>query len=418
MPNPNLCVNRGEDMKLLAYKYRLYPTKEQEILLGKSFGCARWVYNWALAQKTKVYQETGKGISSFALIKEVAKLKGAEETAWLSEVNSQALQSAVQHLDMAFTRFFKKEAEFPTFKGKYDRQSFANPQACDVDFETGRIVLPKFREGIKAVLHRKFEGKIKTVTVSRTKTGKYYASVLVETDGEWPTAPEPTEGRTVGIDLGLKTYATLSDGTKIENPRHLAKRLKHLRRESRRLSRKVKGSKNREKQRIRLASVHEKVAHSRNDFLHQITARLVKNQDCDSFAIEDLSVAGMVKNKRLARHISDAGWGTFRQFLEYKAKRHGKNVLVIGRFEPSSRLCTCGELNHELTLRDRTWKCKECGSEHDRDVLAANNIKRFAFRKQNTGKDLVATDGREFTLVETAPSAVVEARSPRIYSGE
>lgn len=405
-------------MKLSAYKYRLYPTKEQENLLSKSFGCARWVYNWALARKTKVYQETGKGISSFGLIKEIAGLKDAEETEWLSEVNSQSLQSAVNHLDMAFTRFFKKEAEFPTFKSKYDRQSFSNPQHCGVDFENGKVLLPKFRDGIKAILHRKFEGKIKTVTVSRTKTGKYYASVLVATEGEWPTTPEPTENRTVGIDLGLKTYATLSDGTKIENPRHLAKRLKYLRRVARRFSRKVKGSKNREKQRVRLARVHEKVADSRNDFLHQITARLVKNQDCDSFAIEDLSVAGMVKNKRLARHISDAGWSTFRRFLEYKAKRNGKNVLVIGRFEPSSRLCTCGEINHKLTLRDRTWTCEKCGSEHDRDVLAANNIKRFAFRKQNTGKDLVATDGREFTLVETAPSAVVEARSPRIYSGE
>lgn len=406
------------EMKLSAYKYRLYPTKEQEILLSKSFGCARWVYNWALARKTAVYQETGKGISSFGLIKEITGLKDAEETEWLSEVNSQALQSAVNHLDMAFTKFFKKEADFPTFKSKYDRQSFANPQNCEVDFETGKISLPKFRDGIKAILHRKFEGKIQTVTVSRTKTGKYYASVLVKTEGEWPTAPEPIESRTVGIDLGLKTYATLSDGTKIDNPRHLAKRLKHLRRVARRFSRKIKGSKNREKQRVRLARIYEKVANSRNDFLHQITARLVKNQDCDSFAIEDLSVAGMVKNKRLARNISDAGWRTFRTFLEYKAKRNGKNVLVIGRFEPSSRLCTCGEINHKLTLADRTWTCEKCGSEHDRDVLAANNIKRFAFRKQNTGKDLVATDGREFTLVEIAPSAVVETRSPRIYSGE
>lgn len=404
-------------MKLNAYSYRLYPTKDQEILILKSFGCVRWIYNWALARKMKAYQETGTGISCFDLIKDIAKLKDKQETEWLAEVNSQSLQSSINHLDIAYTRFFREKKGFPKFKSKYDRQSFANPQGGKVDFDKNKIFIPKFRQGIEAVLHRKFEGKVKTITISRTHTGKYFASVLVEMDGEWPTALQPTEDRTIGIDLGLKSFATLSDGTKINNPKHLAKHLNKIRRESRRLSRKVKGSKNRDKQRVKLARVYEKTANSRKDFIHKTTSNLIKNQDYDSFAIEDLRVASMVKNKRLARHISDAGWRMFRQYLEYKAQRNGKNVLVIGRFDPSSRLCTCGEINHNLTLQDREWVCEKCGAKHDRDTLAAKNVKRFAFCKQNR-TNLVASDSREFTLVETALNAVVEARSPRINSGE
>lgn len=212
-------------------------------------------------------------------------------------------------------------------------------------------------------------------------------------------------------DRGLLPY-----GTKIENPKFLAKKLKYLRRQQRRLSRKVKGSANRGKQRQRVAVLHEKVTNARNDFLHKLTHALVENQDFESFAIEDLSVQKLQKGK-LARHIGDAAWGTFRTMLEYKAIRKGKTVLVIGRFEPSSRLCTCGVINRSLKLSDREWTCDSCGTTHDRDVLAANNIRRLAFCKQDTSKPSVGRDTPEFTLVEPA-SAGVEARSPRINSGE
>lgn len=398
-------------MILAHYKYRMYPTPEQKILLEKTFGCCRFVYNRGLKRKMEHFKTTGKGLSIFELDKELSLLKELEETRWLKEVNSQSLQSSLRNLDAAFTRFFRDKKGFPKFKTKSNRQSFSNPQKTKADFVAGLIKLLKFKEGIKTVFHRTFEGKIKTSTVSRTTSGKYYISILVERDGDYPTPKPSVEEKTVGIDLGIKTYATLSDGTKVENPKFLAKKLKSLRRQQRKLSRKVKGSKNRDKQRKRVATIHEKASNSRQDFLHKLTHSLVENQDYESFAIEDLGIQGMLKdsNKTLARHIGDAAWHTFRTMLEYKSLRKGKNVLVIGRFEPSSRLCTCGQLNSGLTLKDREWTCASCGTTHDRDVLAAKNIKHFAFCKQNTSKDLVAQGLREFTPVETAPSAVVEA---------
>lgn len=403
-------------MKLSAFKYRLYPTHAQKVLLDKTMGCCRFVYNRALAKKIALYQTEKKTLSMFTLSKELPELKKTTETEWLSEVNAQALQQSLRHLDAAYTRFFREKKGFPKFKSKGNRESFSNPQKTVVDFKSGKISFPKFGEGIPAVLHRKFVGKVKTSTVSRTPTGKYFISVLVELEGDHPIPNEPTEEKTLGIDLGIKTYATLSDGTKIENPKFLAKKLKYLRRQQRRLSRKVKGSANRGKQRQRVAVLHEKVTNTRNDFLHKLTHTLVENQDHESFAVEDLSVQKLQKGK-LARHIGDAAWGTFRTMLEYKAIRKGKTVLVIGRFEPSSRLCTCGVINRSLKLSDREWTCDSCGAKHDRDVLAANNIRRLAFCKQDTSKPSVGRDTPEFTLVEPA-SAGVEARSPRIHSGE
>lgn len=403
-------------MKLSAFKYRLYPTPAQKALLDKTMGCCRFIYNRALAKKVALYQTEKKTLSMFTLSKELPELKKAPETEWLSEVSAQALQQSLRHLDAAYTRFFREKKGFPKFKSKGNRESFSNPQQTKVDFESGKISFPKFGEGVASVLHRKFVGKVKTSTVSRTPTGKYFVSVLVELEGDHPTPNVPTEEKTLGIDLGIKTYATLSDGTKIENPKFLAKKLKYLRRQQRRLSRKLKGSANRGKQRQRVAVLHEKVTNARNDFLHKLTHTLVENQDYESFAIEDLSVQKLQKGK-LARHIGDAAWGTFRTMLEYKAIRKGKTVLVIGRFEPSSRLCTCGVINRSLKLSDREWTCDSCGITHDRDVLAANNVRRLAFCKQDTSKPSVGRDTPEFTLVEPA-SAGVEARSPRIYSGE
>ena len=338
--------------------------------------------------KTEAYKVEKKSLSIFSLDKKISLLKQAEETSWLREVNSQSLQSSLRSLDMAYTGFFRDKKGFPKFKSKSDNQSFQNPQLTRVDFDAGQLFIPKFREGIKTVFHRKFEGKIKTSTVSRSKTGKYFVSLVVEEDGEEISIQAPEIGSCVGIDLGIKTYATLSNGEKFENPKFLKKKLKRLKRLSRQHSKKKKGSKNREKSRKRLARQHERVADSRKDFIHKLTSNLVENQDYQSFAIEDLAVSNMVKNRNLSRAISDCAWGMFRQFLTYKAKRAGKSVLVIGRFEPSSKLCTCGQINQELKLKDREWTCS-CGATHDRDVLAANNIREFAFQKQNTKNDSV-----------------------------
>jgi putative transposase len=390
------------------YKYRIYPTQSQEILLAKTFGCCRFVYNRGLALKMALFQEKKKGISVFQLTNEMVKWKDCEETKWLKEVNSQALQMSLRFLDTAYTRFFKKISAFPKFKSKHDNnQSFCNVQFTTVDFDNQLVYITKFKEGIKCVFHRKFDGKIKNSTVSRTPSGKYFISILVETDEENPKCKKPKEDKTLGIDLGIKDFATFSNGETVKNPSHLSKKLKALRHHQRKLSRKKKDSKNRAKQRKKVAILHEKVSNSRKDFLHKVTCSITKNQGYDSVAIEDLNVAEMLKKgkkNKLSRHIADAGWGMFRQFLTYKCERTGKNLLVIGRFEPSSKLCPCGHLNSNLTLKDREWDCPECKIHHKRDELAAKNIKHFAFCTQNTRKDntnLIPQELRKFTPLES-----------------
>ena len=213
---------------LRAYKYRLYPNKQQEILLQKSFGCCRWIYNWALKEKHECFVKENKSVSIFQLDLKLKSLKTSEETKWLKEVNSQSLQQALKNLDIAYTRFFKKQGKYPVFKSKKDKKSFSNPQQVAVSFEEQKIFIPKFRGGIKCVFHRQFEGKIKNITISQNKSGGYYASILVETLNVIPEKFKIEKEKTVGIDLGLKDLAILSDGTRFENPKTLKKYLKKL----------------------------------------------------------------------------------------------------------------------------------------------------------------------------------------------
>ena len=362
-------------------KYRLYPNKEQEVLLAKHFGCVRFVYNYCLNVKKTAWEERKENISRYALTNLLPKLKKEEDTVWLSEVNAQSLQGSLVNLDTAFTKFFHKQAEFPKFKNKFSRQSFTVPQFGRVEDKS--ICIPKFSP-IRAAIDRPVSGKIKKITVSRTPTGKYFASVLCDDGVIAPSRLPVIEERTIGIDLGLKTFATLSTGEKIDNPKHLKRALARLRRAQRKYSRRAKGSSNRRKQNRRIACIHEKVVNRRNDFLHKLTTRLVRENQTDSFAIEDLAVSNMMKNHRLARAIGDAGWSTFVTLLTYKAERVGKNILTIGRYEPSSKSCSCGKINEELKLSDRVWTCKSCGKTHDRDLLAAQNIKRFALHPQQS----------------------------------
>lgn len=372
-------------MVVKAFKYRIYPTKPQEVLLAQHFGCVRFIYNWGLERKIKAYSETKKSMSKYTLAMELPRLRKSEETRWLSEVNSQSLQQSLIHLDMAFTRFFKDKKGFPKFKSKHNQhQSFSIPQDTKVNFDANRVFIPKFREGLKCKFSRIFKGKIKTSTVSRTPTGKYFISILVETEDTIPNKAPIDENKAVGVDLGIKTFATLSDGTEIQNPKYLKKALKKLKRLQRSLSRKKKGSNSRKKAVKLLARQYEKVADKRIDFLHKTTKYLIDHYD--TICLETLSASNMVKNHRLAQALSDISIGTFNAYMDYKAEWYGKNIIRIGRFEPSSKMCACGYVYRGLKLSERLWTCPVCGAVNSRDLLAAQNIKKFAFKLNNTAR--------------------------------
>ncbi len=365
-----------------AYKYRLYPSPAQATLLDKHFGCARLIFNWALSEKIRTYEATGESLSRYKLQEQLPEMKKTDRP-WLSEVNAQSLQASLINLDRAFMNFFKHKTKFPRFKKKNHRQSFQVPQRGQLDFETSKLIIPKFQEGIRCKVSRRFEGETKTFTVSKTTTGKYFVSVMVETPDEIPEKATITHDGTVGIDVGIKDFCTLSTGEKIENPKHLRNELARMKVLQRRASKKKKGSKNRKKAVLKVAKFHEKISNKRNDFLHKLTHRLTNENQVGSLAIEDLNIVGMMKNRCLAQAVADVSWSEFFRQLEYKTEWRGKNLLKIGRFEPSSRTCdVCGAVNRELTLSDRTWKCA-CGAEHDRDLLAARNIKRFALANDN-----------------------------------
>ncbi len=373
---------RVENKKIMlkAFKCRIYPNAEQEIIFAKHFGSCRFIYNFALAKKIELYQNQSKRISCFDLMKEITLLKKQEEYKWLNECIAQSLQQSLRHLDNAFTRFFREKKGFPRFHKKTGKQSFTVPQNVKIDFENNQIQIPKCNQ-IKVKLHRKFEGNIKTCVISKTPTGKYFISVLVENDAIIPQKAGIKIETSVGIDLGIKDFATLSSGEVIANPKHLKLKEIKLAKHQKCLAKKKKGSKRRELQKKRVAKIHEQISNSRKDFLHKTSSRIVK--EFDTIITENLNVKGMVKNHNLAKAISDCSWGTFTNMLEYKCNFYGKNYVKIGMFEPSSKLCSCGVINKELKLSDREWTCKVCKTTHDRDHLASQNIKNFGLQKQN-----------------------------------
>lgn len=361
-----------------AYKYRLYPNRHQEALIHKHFGCSRHIYNWALAEKEKHYNETGKSLSKRSIQNMMVASKKADKP-WLSEVNSQCLLASLANLETAFKNFFQGRAKRPRFKSKYAGwQSFQCPQHVTTDFEGGLINLPKIK-AINSKLHRNFEGKIKTVTVKRSPSGKYFASILVD-DGATDPVPATVEpAYTVGIDVGLTHMLIDSEGVKVDNPRFLSQSLHRLAIEQKKLSRKEKGSTNRARQKHKVAIFHEKVANRRDDFAHQLTANLADKSHATTFAVEDLNIKGMVKNRKLSRAIQDVGWGMFLMTLEYKCRWNGKNLIRIGRFQPSSKVChCCGFKMDKIPLSVRKWRCPSCSSVRDRDINAAMNIRDFA----------------------------------------
>lgn len=316
-------------------------------------------------------------LSCFALHSQLKDLK--TECEWLKEINSQSLQQSITNLDKAYTAFFKGQNSFPNFKKKSNGGSFNIPQ--NVLLENGKLIIPKFKKGIDIVLHRPIKGEIRQATISRTPTGKYFVSILCDTGEAIKPKTPIKESTTVGIDLGIKTYLVASDGKEFDNPKFLRKAQSKLKYVQRKYS-KHKSKRTKQK----LAILHEKVANQRKDFLHKTSSELIKNHD--SLAIEDLAVSNMVKNHKLAQSISDVSWSTFVTMLEYKAEWYGKNILKIGRFEPSSKLhANCGHINKELTLSDREWTCTKCGEVVSRDLNAAINIKSFALKNILSGTD-------------------------------
>ena len=366
---------------LKAYKYRIYPSKKQKEMIKVHFGACRFVYNWALEQKIKTYEQTKKSISRFDLQHVlVHEIKPSNE--WLKEANSQALLASLVNVESAFTKFFREKSGFPKFKSKKNPvQSYQMPQHYTVDFEKQKIKLPKIGK-VKAILHRRFEGSLKTATISKSSTGKYFISVFVDDGIELPEKQKFSESATVGIDVGIKDFTVLSTGEKIENPKYLKNSLQRLKVLQKRVSRKQKGSKNRAKARQRLSNIHEKISNQRNDFQHQLSFRIISENQ--AIALETLNVKGMQKNHCLAQSISDTSWSSFVTKLEYKAEWFGKTILKIGMFEPSSKICNvCGYYKSDLTLKDREWQCPDCKTKHDRDINAAINIKKFSLQDQN-----------------------------------
>ena len=360
------------------YKFRIYPTVEQEILLAKHFGCTRYIYNHFLNERKEQYQANKKSDNYYKQAATLTKLKKEEDTKWLKEVNSQTLQFALRSLDTAYLNFFRGNAQFPKFKSRKHKNTFTIPQFGKL--EDGKIIIPKFKEGIKVKLHREVKGKIGKMNITKTPTGKYYVSIFTEQKVE----DLPKTNKQVGVDLGLKDFVITSDNKKFKNNRYTKKYAKQLKKAQQHLSRKQKGSNGFEKQKLKVAKIHEKIASCRLDTLHKVSIELVKNYDLIS--VEDLNVKGMVKNHKLSKHIADASWGNFVTLLQYKCDWYGKELVKVNRFYPSSKTCgDCGWINQELKLSDREWTCKSCGVVHDRDVNASRNILKEGLRNKSAG---------------------------------
>ena len=393
---------------LTAYKFRLYPNEEQQSLFSKYFGCSRVVWNKALELREEYYKEhrndkAKKGLNYYDTSRFLRELKQKEEFKWLKEANSQSLQQMLIDLDKAFKAFFKGISKYPNYKRKSNRQSFRVPQFFN--FADSVLYLPKMGKGIKMEVHREFlRDKVRQLTITKTPTGKYFVSLVVDDRKEAPQKVQITNdpGKTIGIDMGLKDFAVLSNGIKISNPKYLQKSEKLLKSRQRMLSRKQKDSKNRDKARLMAAKTHERVTSQRNDLLHKVSTAITKR--FDTIVIETLNIRGMKKNHSLAKSISSASWSRFLGFLKYKAEKQGKNVIEIGMFEKSSKTCSvCGHVNKGLTLKEREWTCQNCNTLLDRDINAAVNMRNFGLKQ--IGLNQIPSDRGEFKPVENPLTA-------------
>lgn len=349
------------------FKYRIYPTEEQKILLAKHFGSKRFVWNYFLNMRKEAYLANKTSLNFYDNSKSLTELKKQEEFKWLKEVNSQSIQYSLRDLEVAYTNFFSKKGQFPRFKSKKDKQSFRIPQYTK--YENGELNIPKFKKPIKVAEDRPLTGDILFSTISKSSSGRYFVSITCETEH----TPYKKNANKVGIDLGIKDLAICSDRKIYPNLKNTKKYAEKLTYEQRQLSKKQKGSNNKNRQKIKVAKIHEKIANSRLNHIHQITTQIVR--DNQTICVEDLAVANMVKNHKLAKSISDCSWGEFLRQLKYKSEWNERTFITIDRFFPSSKMCNkCRFVNQDLTLEDREWICPNCGSKLNRDLNASENI--------------------------------------------
>ena len=401
----------------MAYKCRAYPTAEQASVLNRTFGCVRVVWNRTLAWRHQRYHAEQVRTGFTQANAYLTAMKATEDLAWLNEVSSVPLQQAIRHQQVAYTNFFAKRARYPRFKSRNARQS-AEYTRSGFRYRDGRLFLAKMDTPLEFTWSWPDIDPAAidptTVTVSRDPCGRWYVSLAVEM-----AEPEqlPATGAAVGVDLGIKDFAVTSGGEEIPNPRKLAQRERNLARYQRRMARCQRGSANRAKAKAKVARAHRKVRASRADFLHRTSTALIR--DHDVIVIEDLAVQNMIRNRSLAKAISDCGWGTFRQMLEYKAARYGRHLIVIGRWNPSSKTCSaCGHLLAELSLNTRHWTCPSCGTRHDRDINAAKNIRAAGLAVSACGADVrpQGTPLRQSAVKQEPPG--VSPRIPAVHGGE
>lgn len=354
-----------------SFRYRLYPTKEQEVKIQKNFGCVRFVYNYYLAKRIEIHEKYKETFNYYACAKDLTQLK--KELTWLKEAESTSLQSSLKNLDIAYQKFFKDHSGYPKFKSKKTHIFSYTCKCVSNNIEIinqNKVKLPKL--GIVKIKNNlPIQGKILSATITQVPSGKYFVSICCDNVN---IEPFEKTGSVVGIDLGIKDFAITSDGLKIPNPKYLKQSLDKLAKLQRDLSRKTRGSSNYNKQRIKVAKLQEHIANQRKDFLHKVSTQLIK--DYDIICLEDLKVSNMLKNHKLAKSISDVSWSTFTSYLNYKSVWYGKQISKISTFFPSSQICSiCGEkFPFTRDLRVREWTCPNCGIKHDRDINAANNI--------------------------------------------